>query len=672
MTDKLDVAEFISGFLAEAEELLSSANRNLLAADEALRRGESAPRAVRELFRSLHTLKGLSAMVGAEPIVDLTHEMETLLRKADGAGGRLPPNAVDVLLRGVRAVEERVAALARREPLPPAPPRLVEELASLHVEAGTRAPVNRLSLEPELVAKLSSAEQEQLAQGVARGLRAVRVDFVPSPARSEQGLNITSVRARVGALGELVKVLPRAVAPSAGAPGGVTFVLLLLTSRPDTEVAEAAAASPSDIQLVAAPAVAEPAPEELTLEAPVDGGDLQKRNVVRVDVSRLDEALERLSMLVVTRSRLQRAVSELARDTPAARSLTGIVAEVSRQLRDLRAAIMRARMVPVGELLERAPLIVRGLTRNSSKLVRLTVDVGHAELDKAVAERIFPVVVHLLRNAVDHAIEPASERKAAGKPEEGNIRLRCAEQSDGRLQLIVEDDGRGIDRHKVAERAQSPVPETDAELLELITRPGLSTSESVTRTSGRGMGMDIVKRITVNDLGGELTVRTTPGAGTTFTLRVPVSVTIVEAFSLACGDQTFVVPVSSVEDLAEVSQTAIVAAPRPGAHGIEVRLLRHRGATLPLYSLAETLGAGASAPERPKAIVVRAGAEAFAFQVDRMLGQQEVVIRPIEDPLVSVPGVSGTTDLGDGRPTLVLDLVGLVRQLQSRAQEATR
>jgi two-component system chemotaxis sensor kinase CheA len=665
MSGPLERQEFIAGYLAEVHEHLASASANLLALDEALGRGEPHPRAVRELFRSLHTVKGLSGMIGAEPIVEVAHEMESLLRSADQAGGRLPRSAVDLLLQGVRAIEARVGNLARGEPIAAAPQRLVDALAGLQRPENAAPDAGELELPPELGGKLGQGEREQLLRGAAGGKRALRVEFVPSPERAAQGLTITTVRDRVGALGEIVKVLPRTVPPAEGAAAGLAFVLLVLTDASDEQLAEAAAAPASGVFPIVvrpAPAGAAAPPGAAPLDdEPLEDAELQRRRYVRVDVARLDDALDRLAALVVSRAKLQRAAAGLAERGADVRELQAVLQEHGRQLRDLRASIMRARMVRVSELLERAPLIVRGLSQSSGKPVRLAVEAGDAELDKAVGERLVPAVVHLLRNAVDHALERPEERRRAGKPEEGRIRIACHERGGGQLELVVEDDGRGVDREAVARRAGRPVPDTNAELLELITRPGFTTLDRATHTSGRGVGMDVVKRVTVDELRGELLLETRPGAGSRFTLRVPLSVTIVDAFTFTCGSETFAVPVSAVEDLVEVDPGAVVDSPHPGRRGAEVRLLRARGTALPLFPLDALLGLGGGAPARPKAIVVRRDGEAFAFQVDRMIGQQEVVVRPLADPLVAVAGVSGTTDLGDGRPTLVLDLAALAR-----------
>jgi two-component system, chemotaxis family, sensor kinase CheA len=668
MTERFDVQEFLQGYLAEAQEHLASAGSNLLAAEEALRNGEPHPRAVRELFRALHTLKGLSAMIGAEPIADVAHEMEAVLRSADRAGGRLPPESTDLLADGLRAIEARVAKLGAGEPIPPAPPHLLEALVALQPAGGEgprRAP---LALPEELVAKLSAADREQLSAGIAAGRRARRIDFLPSPERAARGISITTVRERVGAIAEIVKVLPRAASVAEGAPAGLAFVLLVLADAPDEGLAAAADVELSKVSAIdgAAPDLAAgvaAAPEPELFDDAFEGADLSRGVYVRVEVARLEEALEHLSALVVSRARLDATVATLAAAGADVRELASALLEHGRQLRALRTSVMRARLIRVSELLDRAPLVVRGSARATGKRVHLLVEAGDAEVDKAVGERLFPAIIHLLRNAVDHAIEHPADRVRAGKPEDGAIRVTCRDFSENQLELVVADDGRGLDAEAIARKAGVPVPRTAAELLELISRPGFSTAERVTQTSGRGVGMDIVRRIVVEELGGDLRVETRRGAGTTFTLRVPLSLTIVDALAFECGAQRFVVPVSSVEALIEVDARQVVEAPSPAGGGSGARMLRRHAETLPLVRLDALLGLDRSTLPHRKAIVIRRDGAPFAFEVDRMIGQQEVVIRPVADPLVQVDGVSGSTDLGDGRPTLVLDLVSLARSL---------
>lgn len=665
MNNTTDLRDFVAAYLIEAEEHLSLANGQLLAIESSLRRNEGNPRAVRETFRALHTLKGLSAMVGVEPVVALAHRMESFLRHFDRSGAPLPIDAIDTLLTGVRAIEQRVSALGRGLAPAPAPDELLEVLDSLSLVAPPAAlvPAPVLELEPELLAKLAPFEVDLIVKGVTAGQRALLAEFYPSPARTAEGLSINAVRERVGKLAEIVRVLPRAVPASEQAPGGLSFVLLLLTRDTDASVASAIGVEPATLRaLCSSAAPLEPPPavdlgEQPPFVAEFDAN--MRRGVVRVEVSRLDDAMEGLSSLIVTRYRLARAIDGLLQAGVDVRALLEIMADNARQLRDLRAAIVRIRMVPVSELLERIPLLVRGLQRAIDRSVRLELEGGSAELDKAVSERLFPVIVHLVRNAVDHAIETPDERTRRGKPREGLLRIACSARSDTRLELTVSDDGRGIDRAAVARKAGLPVPDSDTALLGLLCEPGLSTREIVTTTSGRGMGMEIVKRVVVGELGGELELSTELGRGSTFTMRVPLTISIVDAFSFECARQRFVVPVAMVDEIVEVNPDEVVRTPSSGDGSPELDVILRRGKAVPMLRLASLFRMADGAPRASKAIVVRRAGAAVAFAVDRMLGQQEVVIRPVDDLLVRVPGVSGATDLGDGRPTLVLDLVAL-------------
>jgi len=661
----VDLADFLPAYLVEVEELLGTAHAHLLAMESAARLQTSNPRSARELFRALHTIKGLSAMVDVEPIVELAHAMETLLRQVNQAGGRLSEASIEPLMEGLRAIEQRVRQLADKKPVSPVRRGLMERLEGLepNVQGGARpgaVPVS-LALEPALVAKLAPTEQEQLLAGVSGGRRAVRLDYVPSAERAAQGLTINSVRERVSQLGELVKVVPLAGAAATG--GSLTFALLVLTHAEDAVLLEAVGGPPATVRPLAG--TAPPAPAAPELAAPLEfeaeeepSTEARRGGVLRVEVARLDDALEKLAALVVSRSKLARAVAELTARGVQTRELVQVLNENARQLRDLRASILHLRMVRVGDVLDRLPLLVRGLRRATGKQVRLELQVGDAELDKAVADRLLPTLVHLVRNAVDHAVERPEERLAAGKPEEGVVLLQCHARSSGRLELSIKDDGRGVDAAAVAARAGVPVPGSSAELLELLCRPGLSTRASADTTSGRGMGMDIVKRIIVEQLGGELSMETRPGVGTTFTLRVPLTITIVDAFVFECAALRYAVAVSSVEEIIDVNPASLIRPPGTDVGG--VALVERRGRAIPLVSLERLLQRNASRAElAPKALIVRQRGTPVAFAVDRLMGQQEIVLRPLEDPLVRVPGVAGATDLGDGVPTLVLDLSAL-------------
>ena len=685
MSLKVDLTEFLSAYIAEVDEQLQSAGAQLLQIEQAGRAGERHPRAVRDLFRTMHTVKGLSAMVGVEPIVTIAHRMETALRDADRAGGAVAATSVEALLEGLRLIERSVRAVEKGSPAPEPPASFLGALDTVIPEAPPRPGTQgaRLTLEPALAQKLDAVERDLLLQGALRGRRALRVDYTPTAASFAQGMNINLLRDRLGAIAEIVRVVPISIVASEEVAGGIGFALLVLTSHGDDEIAAA-----SGLQSPKITAIVEvdppPSPIEVTLHdddplpevGPGPEETTPRRNLLRVDVTRVDDAMERLAALIVTRSRLARAIGDLAARGADTRELSQIAQENARQLRDLRASILQVRMVPLTEILERVPLMLRALTRTSGRQVRLQVEGANAELDKAVAERIFPAIVHLVRNAVDHGIESAEERARAGKPAEGTVSIRCSARSNTRLELSIGDDGRGVDRTALARRAGVKPPESDPELLELLCQPGLSTRDQATTTSGRGLGMDIVRRIIVAQLGGELSMKTQPRSGSTFVMQIPLTIAIIDGFLVECSGDRFVVPVSAVEEILEIEPERLQAPPRSQerAGGGPVGLMQHRREVVAFYALDALLGLrveggeGAGAAGRRRALVVRCAGEPIGFLLDAVRGQQEAVVRPLVDPLVRVAGVSAATDLGDGRPTLVLDLAALAARAHRRGQ----
>lgn len=656
---KVDLREFKAAYLAEVDEHLGVVRQRLVAMEASVRASRPCGRELRDVLRLVHTVKGLSAMVGVEPVVTITHRLETLLRDVERAGGKLPPRAFEAIVDGIAAVGSRVHAVAADKPIAEAPAALLAELDALATEAPEASPADEASVvaDAEIEERLSPSEREQLVAGVAAGLRALRVDFVPSKAKADLGLSITTIRERISAIGEIVKVVP--LSPK-GAPRdrSLLFALVVLTSADDAAVAEAASCEPGEVRELLSSRSANPV---LPLVEALDLPDHEDhRDSLRVEVSRVDAALDLLSSLVVTRSRLARAAAALAEAGVNTRELESILAEHARQVRDLRGAILHVRMVAMSAVLDRLPLLVRSLGRTTGKEVRLQVSAGSAELDKTVAERMFPALVHLLRNAVDHGIETTAERLAAGKPPIATIHVTCESDGNRSVDVRVRDDGRGIDRARVAARAGKTAVADDAELLDLLCAPGFSTREVADETSGRGVGMDVVRRV-VDGLGGELSVESELGRGTTFVLRLPLTISIVEAFTVRCGESRFAVPVPVVEEIVDVEESRVVSV--PSMRGELARMVVRRGASVPLVELAGALGRPLGHHGKQALVVRRTKRDAVAFAVDRVLGQQEVVVRPLVDPLVKVTGVAGSTDLGDGLATLVVDLLGLTARL---------
>ena len=429
MIAPVDPHGFVGAFAVEAEELVATASSCLLEIEVANDAGTSTPRAVRDLFCALHTIKGLASMIDVEPIVEVAHALETLVRAADGAGGTLGREAVALALEAVSAISERVQAVADRQVVRPAPSALLEAVAE---HASAEAPVGEVGEEVAIprawALRLSPSERQQLVLALRRGAPVWTLSFTPSETNIARGITISTVRAGLGAIGEVIKVIPRTTAATGGAKAGVKFDLLLASDAPQAAIAVLAALAPERVIRIV-PAEVVPAYGPIRPAPPVPGapaavgpgtvvgqgelGSTESRAVVRVELSRLDELQDQMSLLIVSRFQLEREVASLAERGHDVRRLREIARVSGRQLGDLRRAILRARMVRVAEVLEPLPLLARSLGRAGERVVLLELDTGEVELDKAVADRLLPALIHLVRNAVDHAIEPSGHRAAA-------------------------------------------------------------------------------------------------------------------------------------------------------------------------------------------------------------------------------------------------------------------
>jgi two-component system chemotaxis sensor kinase CheA len=405
-------------------------------------------------------------------------------------------------------------------------------------------------------------------------------------------------------------------------------------------------------------------PEALTSDAPEaepapHGKLLAPSNVVRVDLSRLDELMRMIGELVISRARLEDHLKSLKSSVPAAewRALQETNLAMNRQLRDLREGVMRVRMVQVGEMFERMQFVVRDLARESGKRIKLELLGRETEIDKFLVERMTDPLMHLVRNAVSHGLERADERVAQGKSAEGTLTLRAATAGESVL-IEIADDGRGIEREHVAARARAKgllaagATLDDGALLEVLCAPGFSTRDEADRGSGRGVGMDVV-RSTVEELGGRISLATERTQGTRFTIELPLTLAIAEALIVSVGGQRFAVPQSVVQEVLEVESAAVKVLENN-------EIISYRGGVLPLVRLARLFALNdGHAHSAFHVFVIGSGSSALGVAVDRIIGQREIVVRGISDPLVQVAGIAGATELGDEQVVLILDVAAL-------------
>ncbi len=598
-------SKYVALFVAESREHLQQCNAQLLAWERDL--GQDAPLA--ELFRNVHTLKGMAATLGYSRLANLAHAFEHVLSAV--RDGSVAPSAellqlgfrvVDRMEQGVGlAAEGRDGAIQDRE--------LADELVSLSRPATGTWPV------PALRAEQAPAPE---AGGVV-----IRVAILPGTPMS--GARAALVLRRAESLGAVSAVSPPPETWGSEAFSG-DFACRIATSATDEEI-QAELSQVGEVASVivvrgnAPVAVAAPAAQ------------------VRVDLARLDRVVNLGGELSVMAHRL---AAELARRDDPALAAAGHALDLL--VTELQEQVLRVRMAPVSEVFERFPRAVRDLAKHLEKRVRLDIEGGDIELDRAILEELPRILLHLLRNAVDHGIELPAVRKKAGKGLEGRIRL-SARRDRNSVIITVADDGRGIDEVAVRARARELGWEEDADspdLLRILGRAGFSTRREVSDVSGRGVGFDAVLH-RVRSMGGSTELQASPGVGTTVALRLPSTLAVVPALLIRVSRERYAVP------LGFVAETARLA---PDVDGGRVS---YRGRELPLVSPGRR-DAGMLRP----GVILEVGGRQGVLLVDTLLGQEDVVVRPLHAPRGVPRWVNGATILSDGLPALVLDPTALV------------
>jgi two-component system chemotaxis sensor kinase CheA len=625
----MDLSQYAELFLAESREHLSACNQLLLEWE----RRPAAPEPVGGIFRAVHTVKGMAATMGYARVADLAHRMENLLDHLR-RGGRPPDDeTLQLLFRATDALEKAVdLAVAGRE--------READVAGVAVELdGVLA-----RLAPGAAAAPPSAPEPDFLSLPALGGTGRLIQVVLRPEAPIKGGRAMLIVRKAQSLGGVHGIAPPPAAFEAEDFDG-RLAFRLETARTAAEI-EAAVRSVGDVERVTVGG-----DEEHVTPAESAGG---RGRHIRVDLRRLDALMDLIGELVTTRGRLNELAAE--RRDPV---IADVAIQVARLSADLQVEIIQARMTPVWQVFDRFPRLVRDVARQLGKQVAFKVEGKEIELDRAILDELGDPLVHLLRNAVDHGIESPAERRRQGKPSEGAVAL-AAVRERASVAISITDDGRGIDRAQVLAKAQreglvAPHTETlsDDQLLRVLARPGFSTAAAVTSVSGRGVGIDVAMT-RIRALGGSIEIRTEPGRGTTFVLRLPVTLAIVRALIAAVGSERYALPLAYVAETAEFGAVAMTT-----MEGREAMVLRDR--VVPLVHLRTLLHVeGDAPPARRPVIVLEMGDRRAGVVVDGMLGQQEVVVKGFEAPQGTLPVFSGATIMGDGVPALILDAAGLL------------
>jgi len=630
----MDLSQYAELFLAESREHLGACNQLLLEWE----RNPQATEPVGGIFRAVHTVKGMAATMGYARVAELSHRMENLLDLLRRGGRKPSGDLLQLLFRATDALERAIdLSVAGRD----------READVAGIAAELDAAAQRLAPADAKSAKAAAPAPAPVTPAEPAAGRLVQVTLrAEAPLKGVRALLVLKKAEPLGAVQAVTP--PLASFESDDFDGRFSF---RLASEAPAAAIETALRAAGDVETVTLDAADTAAAEQRIEPGVVEAA---KARHIRVDLRRLDALMDLIGELTITRGRLNEFAAQ-RRDV----EVDEMALQVSRLSSELQSEIIQARMTPVWQVFDRFPRLVRDLARQLDKQVQFRVEGKEIELDRAILDELGDPLLHLLRNAVDHGIEPAAERRRAKKPVEGTIVL-AAVRERASVAITITDDGRGIDRARILEKAkreglvdQHAEVLSDDQLLRVIARPGFTTAEEVTNVSGRGVGIDVVVT-RIRTLGGTIEIHTDVGRGTTFVLRLPVTLAIVRALIADVGGERYALPLTYVAETVEFG-----AAQRTTVEGREAMVLRDR--VVPLVHLRALLGVPGDAPSaRRPVIVLEAGERRTGVVVDGMVGQQEIVVKGFDAPRGTLPVFSGATIMGDGVPALILDAGGLV------------
>ncbi len=642
--------EFMDDFLAEAEQLLGSIRKHLLVAEERPLKKED----IQDLFRAFHTLKGISGMMGFVAVESIAHQLEAILKEIQKNDDTLSSNQLDVFLKGVQLIENNLAKQGDGSSEVIKKWELVAE--SVNVLASGAAQKNNI------------IPQQPFPQSV--NPKTFRVVFTSSRENLEKKITVNSIRETLLKHTSIISSKP-----ITGEKGELQFEFIVSTSSECEKLTELLPAevicheilsdsSEPTEQSGMKPAESDtetPVEQKVTSEASsASNMSILRSGMIRVEVSRLEELMTMVGELVISRSRLDESIQSLGHkvDEKLKRPIEEVNQMMEKQLRALREGVMRIRMVPMADAFDKMKYVIQDMVRETQKKVQLKVSGRETEIDKYIVEKILDSLLHIVRNALSHGIEMPEEREEAGKPPVGTISLNAFAAGDSVI-IEIEDDGRGINKEKLIERAiasgmnisKSDVSHQD--FLDMMCMSGVSSLENADKYSGRGVGMNVAWR-TIQDLGGTIDFESTKGKGTKFMIELPLTIAILDALILKIGATRFALPQSMVNEVIQIDTNELV--------NIENnKLLSWRGGVLPVIRMADQFKLPVNGADTGILVVVGSGLKSLGIQVDRIEGIREIVVRSLTDPLVKVPGISGATELGDGKIILILDAPALIK-----------
>jgi Chemotaxis protein histidine kinase and related kinases len=685
------MSEYKEIFKAESEEHLQQLNDSLLG----LEQNPNDLEYINTMFRSAHTLKGMSATMGFSTIAELTHEMENLMDMVRKSQVEVSNGLIDILFECLDTLEALVEAVDSGEevdiahlqatlaqamegtmPVQEIKGSVTASIDTIQNEIGKEIPENTADAETKTdVApvidnvELSDNEKQAIQDAIDEGNRVVSLKVILDESCVLKSARSTLVLINVSKMGEIIKCVPTE-AELEDEKFDLEFSVIFATKSADEDIV-GTIKKISEIKDVIPTTVAETSGVEEKQQEKKSEETEEKKNTsavkrsdavksiqsVRVNIERLDNLMNLVGELIINKIRLNQLASDLN-----AKDLDESLANLDRLTNEIQTEVMESRMVPIDQIFSRFPRMVRDLAKSEGKQINLIIEGKEIELDRTVLDEIGDPLVHLLRNAVDHGIESEQERKQLGKPVAGLVRLAASRQRNSVL-IEVEDDGKGMEPGHLRDIAvkkglltREEVDKlSDNDALNLIFMPGFSGAKVVTDISGRGVGMDAVKT-KIEALGGSVKISSVPGQGSIMKLQLPLTVAIIQSLMVTVAGETYAIPLGNV-----IRDVGIKASDIKTIEGKEVIMLR--GEVLPLLRLHDVLECPTEEEEKQNLIVVvveKMGSN-IGLVVDDLLGQQEVIIKTLDNKLLkNMKGFAGATILGDGSVALILDIATLI------------
>ena len=644
-------------FIAEAEDLLEESGRLILEVQDTYQ-AELNPDTINALFRAIHTLKGLSGLFGHQGIADLSHALESLLDEIRLGKVDISEDVVKFLFNNIDILRSIMEGLNQDKEQDVSGHLKNIEVFRNSLTSRTKGPELKGLIDEALLMVLSEYEEHRLKANIHEGKGVYLAKAVFSLADFDKSLE--ELTRLIKSKGELISTLPTS---SNMPPDSIGFNLMFSSAHPVEKVKDEIG---FDIESLINPKITEIVPQPQKAQVGIDSqreATLKSTTTtVRVDIEKLDRILNTIGELTLAKGAVKRIGEELIENyghSPLVIDVHKISQTLEKKLVELQNRVLEIRMVPIGQIFSRLAQVIRKYSREIGKKIELVMYGEDTEIDKYIAEEVIDPLMHLVRNALDHGIEPSEERKRKGKKESGTIILK-ASQRGNHVIIEVKDDGGGIDVQKVKEKAiERGLLASDAELdekgvIDFIFTPGFSTKEVVSEVSGRGVGMDVVKE-KLAAIGGFAEIDTDKDKGTTMLLTIPITLAIVKSLLIRVGDMKFAMPLTSISETVVITRDELQT-----VEGKEVYNLR--GEMLPMTNIGRVFAIGESESEKFFAVVVGAGNRKHGLIVDELFGQHEIVIKSLGEYFAGLRGFAGAAEIGKHEVILVIDVDALIEE----------